>query len=199
MICGAEGCINQRTCLTFRNQSFFIQHCHAPSMTSLEIRELQKKIGYKFKDQKHLIRALTHPTFSEEERKKKVDPKDSPNQQAYSTLGDAVLKTGLILVLMDKEKKTKGDITISKADIENNLGLANVGKRLQLLENGLILHTIKNQKKLDESSGKMYADTIEAIIAAIFIDSKYSMKKTKKSIQKIFSQELGDLKKVTPL
>jgi len=166
-------------------------------MAPLKIRELQKKLGYKFKVRKHLVRALTHPTFSEEERKKKVNPKDRPHQQAYSTLGDAVLKTGLILLLMDKEKKTKGDITKLKADLENNLKLADVGKRLELLENNLILHTIKNQKKLEEASEKMYADTVEAIIAAIFIDSKYSMKKTKKSIQKIFSQELDELEKIT--
>ena len=166
-------------------------------MARLEIRELQKKVGYKFKERKHLIRALTHPTFSEEEKKKKVGPRECPHQQAYSTLDDAVLKTGLILLLIDKKKETKGDITISKADIENNLKLADIGKRLQLLENNLILHTIKNPKKLEEASEKMYADTIEAIIAAIFIDSKYSMKKTKKSIQKIFSQELDELEKVT--
>jgi ribonuclease III len=165
-------------------------------MASLKIRELQKKIGYKFKVRKHLIRALTHPTFSEEEKMKKVDPRDCPHQQAYSTLGDAVLKTGLILLLMDKKKETKGDITISKADVENNLKLADVGKRLQLLENDIILHTIHNKKKLDEASEKMYADTIEALIAAIFIDSKYSMKKTKKSIQKIFAEELDELEKV---
>jgi len=166
-------------------------------MAPLKIRELQKKLGYKFKVRKHLVRALTHPTFSEEERKKKVDPRECPHQQAYSTLGDAVLKTGLILLLMDKKKKTKGDITISKADLENNLKLANVGKRLQLLENELILHTIKNQKKLEESSEKICADTVEAIIAAIFIDSKYSMKKTKKCIQKIFAEELNNLDKIT--
>jgi ribonuclease-3 len=166
-------------------------------MAPSKIRELQKKVGYKFKEQKHLIRALTHPTFSDVEKKKKVDPRGCPNQQAYSTLGDAVLKTGLILLLIDKKKETKGDITISKADIENNLSLASVGKRLQLLENGLILHTINNPKKLEEASEKMYADTVEAIIAAIFIDSKYSMKKTKKSIQKIFLQELGELEKVS--
>jgi ribonuclease-3 len=164
-------------------------------MTRLKkIRTLQNKIGYKFKVRKHLIRALTHPTFSEEEKKKKVDPRDLPNQQPYSTLGDAVLKTGLILVLMDKKKETKGEITKSKRDFENNRKLAEVGKRLRLLENDLILHSIKNQKKKEESSEKMLADTVEAIIGAIFIDSKYSMKKTKKSIQKIFSQELGELK-----
>ena len=154
---------------------------------------LQKKLGYKFKERKHLVRALTHPTFSEEERKKKVNPRDCPHQQVYSTLGDAVLKTGLILLLMEKRKETKGDITISKAELESNLNLANVGRRLQLLENDLILHTIKNPEKLDEASERMYADTVEAIIAAIFIDSKYSMKKVKKTLQKIFSQELDEM------
>ena len=166
-------------------------------MTPLNIRELQKKLGYKFRKKKLLIQALTHPTFSEEEQKKKVDPRECPHQQAYSTLGDAVLKTGLILLLMDKKKETKGDITISKADLENNLKLADVGKRLQLLENDLIRHTIKDTKKLEEASGKICADTVEAIIAAIFIDSKFSMKKTKKCIQKIFAEELAELEKVT--
>ena len=122
-----------------------------------------------------------------------MNPRDCPHQQAYSTLGDAVLKTGLILLLMEKRKETKGDITISKADLESNLNLANVGRQLQLLENEVILHKIKNQKKLDEASEKMYADTVEAIIAAIFIDSKYSMKKIKKTLQKFFSQELDEL------
>ena len=166
-------------------------------MAPLNIRELQKKLGYKFRARKHLVRALTHPTFSEEEKKKKVDPRECPHQQAFSTFGDAVLKTGLILLLMDEKKETKGDITISKADLEKNLKLASVGKRLQLLENNLILHTIKNQKKLEEASEKIYADTVEAIIAAIFIDSKYSMKKTKKCIRKIFAEELAELEKVT--
>jgi len=165
-------------------------------MAPLKIRELQKKLGYKFRKKKILVRALTHPTFSEEERKKKADPRDCPDQQAYSTLGDAVLKTGLILLLIDKKKKTKGDITISKAYFENNPKLAGVGKRLQLLENDWIHHTIKNQKKLEEASEKMCADTVEAIIAAIFIDSKYSMKKTKKCIRKIFAEELDELEKL---
>jgi len=70
-------------------------------MAQLNIRELQKKLGYKFKKKKHLIQALTHPTFSDVEKKKKVDPRECPHQQAYSTLGVAVLKTGLILLLMD--------------------------------------------------------------------------------------------------
>ena len=166
-------------------------------MAPLKTRELEKKLGYKFRKKKILVQALTHPTFSEEERKKKVSPRDCPHQQAYSTLGDAVLKTGLVLLLMDEKKETKGDITISKADLEKNLKLADVGKRLQLLEDGVVLHTIKDQKKLQEASKKICADTVEALIAAIFIDSRYSMKKTKKCIRKIFAEEFEKLQNVT--
>jgi ribonuclease-3 len=166
-------------------------------MAPLKIRELQKKLGYKFRKKKILVQALTHPTFSEEERKKKTGPRDCPHQQAYSTLGDAVLKTGLVLLLKDEKKETKGDITISKADLENNLKLAGAGKRLALLEDGVVLHTIKDQKKLEEASEKICADTVEALIAAIFIDSRYSMKKTKKCIRKIFAEEFEKLQNVT--
>jgi ribonuclease-3 len=166
-------------------------------MAPLKTRELQKKSGYKFRKKKILVQALTHPTFSEEEKKKKVSPRNCPHQQAYSTLGDAVLKTGLVLLLMDEKKETKGDITISKADLENNLKLAGVGKRLALLEDGVVLHTIKDKKKLEEASEKICADTVEALIAAIFIDSKYSMKKTKKCIRKIFAEEFEKLQNVT--
>ena len=95
------------------------------------------------------------------------------------------------------EGECKGEITISKADLENNLKLAGVGKRLQLLEDGVVLHTIKDQKKLQEASKKICADTVEALIAAIFIDSRYSMKKTKKCIRKIFAEEFGELQNVT--
>ena len=95
------------------------------------------------------------------------------------------------------EGECTGEITISKADLENNLKLAGEGKRLQLLENDLIHHTIKNPKKLEEASEKICAATVEAIIAAIFIDSRYSMKKTKKCIRKIFAEEFGELQNVT--
>jgi ribonuclease-3 len=94
---------------------------------------------------------------------------------------------------MERKRKTKGDITISKANIENNLNLAEKGKRLRLLEKKLILEAIKDQEKLVEGSETILADTVEALIGAVFIDSKCSIEKTKKCIERIFDEELGNL------
>jgi len=164
-------------------------------MDLVKIHDLENRLGHKFKDKNLLIQALTHPTFAEREKKKKVGARDCPHQETFCTFGDAVLKTGLILLLMEKGLDRKGTITITKADIENNLKLANVGKRLKLLENDLILHPIKDKKKLQEGANTYCSDTVEALIAAIFIDSRYSLKKTKKSIEKIFRPELTELEK----
>ena len=89
-----QPCCSQRhKPVCFSEQTLFESgNLHHPSMKSSQIRELQKKIGYKFKNQKHLVRALTHPTFSEEEKKKKVDPMDCPDNKLIARLGMRFLK-----------------------------------------------------------------------------------------------------------
>ena len=54
---------------------------------------------------------------------------------------------------------------------------------------------IGNEKKVQEGAVTYRSDTVEAIIAAIFIDSSDSMTETKKCIEKIFRPELDELKK----
>jgi hypothetical protein len=64
--------------------------------------------------------------------------RDCPHQTTFATLGDAILKACFILSLMEKGwNNTKGAITISKVDLENNLKLSEVGERLHLLEDHL--------------------------------------------------------------
>ncbi len=116
-----------------------------------------------------------------------------PHQETFTTLGDAILKAGLVLLLVDFDVNTKGNITILKEDLENNLKLADVGERLQLFENHLILHNIGNEKKIQEGAVTYLSDSVEAIIAAIFIDTGDSMTETKKCIEKIFRPELNEL------
>lgn len=165
-------------------------------MDPAKIQVLEDLLGHPFNDQRLLIRALTHPTYSNVESMKKGEVRrDCPHQETYTILGDAILKAGLILLLMDFDVETKGNITILKEDLENNLKLEDVGERLNLLENNLILHKIGNEKKVQEGAVTYRSDTVEAIIAAIFIDSGDSMTETKKCIEKIFRPELDELKK----
>ncbi|MDD5142670.1 ribonuclease III domain-containing protein [Methanoregula sp.] len=159
-------------------------------MDPAKIQGIEKQLGYTFTDKNELLRALTHPTFSKEQKEKPVGAHVCPHQSVYATLGDAVLKAGFISLLMDKGLKTKGDITISKADLENNLQLAEVGRRLHLLEENFIQHRAGSGEKLEEASRTLYSDTVEALIGAIYLDSNSSMSEVKKCISKIFKPEL---------
>jgi ribonuclease III len=164
-------------------------------MDPTKIQVLEDRLGYTFNNRNELLRALTHPTFSKEEQEKKSNARDCPHQEIYATLGDAVLKAGFISLLMDKGLKTKGDITISKADLENNLQLATVGRRLHLLEENYILHRAGKDEKLKEGAVKLCSDTVEALIGAIFIDSNNPMADVKKCISKIFAPEISEMEK----
>jgi ribonuclease III len=163
-------------------------------MESEKIPELEKQLGYNFQQKEKLIRALTHPTYSKEKKEKKNGASVYPHQETYATLGDAILKAGFICLLMKNGMDSKGDITTVKADWENNLKLAEVGERLCLLENNLIKHRMGSGDELKRGMETLRANTVEALIGAIFIDSK-SLRTTMHSISIIFKPELRELEK----
>jgi ribonuclease III len=154
---------------------------------------LEDRLGHSFGDRNELERALTHPTFSKEEKDKNMGAKERPHQAIYATLGDAILRAEFVVLLMEQGLKTKGDITISKADWENNLKLAEVGERLQLLHENLILHRMGEGEEFQKGTIKLLSDTVEALIGAIFIDTNYNFESTKECIKKIFEPELHDM------
>lgn len=164
-------------------------------MDPTKIKLLENRLGYEFRDKKLMFRALTHPTFSKEEKEKKVGARDCPHQSIFATLGDAVLKAVIISILIEKGLMTKGNITISKADLENNLQLAHVGERLYLLEENFILHRAGKHEKLKEASIALCSDTVEALIGAIYIDSNSSMSVVKNCVSRIFASELKKMER----
>jgi ribonuclease III len=156
--------------------------------------ELEKDLKYTFKDKKYLNRALTHPTFAHEQRQKEKTSKYL-DQTVYSTFGDAILKTILIDLFMERKMSTKGIITIKKQSFESDLMLAEVGKRLKLIELDLIKFGKGGKNQAAQGEQTFLADTVEALIAAVFIDSGYSYKKTKRCVQRLFKFELEKLEK----
>jgi dsRNA-specific ribonuclease len=120
---------------------------------------------------------------------------DCPHQETYATLGDAVLKAGFVWLLMENGLKTKGNITIKKVDWEKNLKLAEVGKRLRLLEDNLIWHRMGKGEQLEKGKITLCSDTVEALIGAIFVDTGHSLPETKICISKIFAPELQEMER----
>jgi len=170
----------------------FIRHSrkHYIDMDADDRAEIEQILGYHFFEPQHLIRALTHPACAHEllqQNKRCMD------QEAYSTLGDAVLKTGLILYLMEKGLETKGEITVGKEPIEKNETLAKVGKRLKIKR---FIRLGRGEKELMRHGEEtILADTVEALIGAIYLDSDACFGVVKQCIGFWFEPELKKIKK----
>jgi ribonuclease-3 len=159
-------------------------------MDQKDITEIEQIIGYHFFEKQHLIRALTHPAYANEllqQNKRCMD------QMAYSTLGDAVLKTGMILFLMEKGIQSKGQITQEKERLEDNPTLAKVAQRLRIRK---FIRLGRGEKGLwRDGEETILSDTMEALIGAIFLDSDAGLGVVKQCIEAWFEPELKRVKK----
>jgi ribonuclease-3 len=163
---------------------------HYLDMDTADRAEIEQILGYHFFEKQHLIRALTHPAYANELLQQKTLLMD---QVAYSTLGDAVLKTGLILFLMEKGIQTKGGITQEKEQLEDNITLAKVARRLRIKK---FIRLGRGEKGLwRDGEDTILADTLEALIGAIFLDSDTGFGVVKQCIGTWFEPELKRVKK----
>ncbi len=143
-------------------------------MTSkTDLSELERAIGYEFKDPALLGRALTTKSYSNEMRH--INP-ECEDQDGLRTLGDAVLKTVLCDHLMTMGYSTKGEITEVKSTLENGVFLAQIGKRFHLEDNIRVGKGSTEQKHQEEPH--VLSETIEALVAAIYLDRNYESAKS---------------------
>lgn len=116
-----------------------------------------------FKDATLLDMALTHRSWVNEHKGVR------PSNERLEFLGDAVLEFIVSKELYKKfPDKEEGYLTALRANLVNTISLAGVAKKLDL---GALLNLSKGE---EESGGRtntsLLADTVEAIIGAIFID-----------------------------
>ena len=158
-----------------------------------KLKILEKSIGYSFKDKGLLENALIHPSYTNE------NPKINFDNQRMEFLGDAVLK----LIISDYIFKKNNDLAEGKLSIlQNNLisneTLANIAKKINL-SNFLILGKgeIKNNGYHRESN---LADTLEAIIGAVWLDGSltYSKKVIYFLYNDLLKENINNLKMLNP-
>lgn len=128
----------------------------------MEIRELQKRIGYRFWKKALLEAALTHPSFQQ----------NQPNIEHYERLeflGDSVLSTIISEELYKRfPKKPEGDLATYRSALTNGRFLANLAREFEL-EKYIRTKTILNPQQRDS----IVENACEALIGAIFLDSSY--------------------------
>lgn len=136
-------------------------------MSKLNLKILEKKLNYTFKDIKLLKKALTHSSYVNENNMKSYE-----SNERLEYLGDAVL--GLVIgeyFYKNFPKDLEGSLTKMRAESVNEKVLFYISKKLSLgdaIEFGK--GEIKNGGRTRESTS---ADTLEALIGAIYLDSNF--------------------------
>jgi len=133
-------------------------------MIKEDLNELEKTIGYFFKDKQLLVSALTHPSYLNEVHLHISD------YQRLEFLGDAVLEYLASDFLFRQFKKIKeGRLTEIRAALVRTESLAEVAQKLGL---GKYIYISKGEDKNEgRSNQNILADCLEALIAAIYLDS----------------------------
>lgn len=137
-------------------------------MSAQNLSELQRRLGYFFKDLTLLRMALTHPSVAHE-----LGPGASvPHNQRLEFLGDAVLQLVLTRELYMKfPAYGEGPLTKARAQLVNRRMLAEHGKRLNLGEYLQLSRGEEMSGGRDRQSS--LADAYEAVVGALFLDSNY--------------------------
>ena len=134
-------------------------------------RELEKRIGYCFRDKKLFCQALTHSSYSNEHRLGKL-----ANNERLEFLGDAVLEIVTSEFLYQKyPDKPEGELTKLRASIVCEQTLAFCTRKLEL---GSYLMLGRGE---DMTGGRERAsvtsDAMEAMIGAIYLDGGFASAK----------------------
>ncbi|MCZ7400391.1 MAG: hypothetical protein O8C62_12085 [Candidatus Methanoperedens sp.] len=133
---------------------------------------IEEALGYTFSNKSLLERALTRKAYANELKQQNLECED---QEIYRTLGDAVLKTVLVDWLIESGYKTREDITNRKMELESEEGLAKISRELGI-GSSIRLGIGEKKQKADEKQ-YVLAETLEAIIGAIFLDGGYDASK----------------------
>lgn len=125
------------------------------------IRELEEKLGYRFKNSAYLKRALTHSSYS--------GGKNNGSNERLEFLGDSVLQIAVSLYLFTNMKTVpEGGLTKLRASIVCENSLYSFAKRIDL---GKYLLLGKGEELTGGRDRRsILADAFEAVIAAIYLD-----------------------------
>ena len=131
-----------------------------------DISDLEKNIGYKFKDNKYLKIALTHKSYLD-------DYPDHQSNQRFEFFGDAILDFDLTEYLFKKYPDLdEGSLTKIRSSAVNQFYLVKLGRKINI---GKYLFL----SKAEESTGgrekdSILEDALEALIAALYFDGGLS-------------------------
>ncbi len=153
-------------------------------MPNFSIEQLQQSMGYTFKNPSLPLQALTHKSFSNEQR-----GIFELHNERLEFLGDAVLE----LAVSDRIYRLypdipEGGLTRIRAEVVCEKGLAKIARKLNL---GSGLRLGRGEEKCGgRTKASLLSDALEALIGAVFLEGGFVS--ACGLVQKIFAQDLED-------
>jgi ribonuclease-3 len=143
-----------------------------------QLSEIEPILGHSFKNPSHLFNALTRRSFWHENRETCIE-----HNERLEFLGDAVL--GLVvadILYQEFPDDEEGELQKKRASLVNRAALAQLMRQLDLAR-------YIRMGRGDEMSGcrdrdSILADTLEALVAAVYLDGGYA--DAKRMIEKHF-------------
>ena len=121
----------------------------------------EKNIGYSFKNQMLLKTALTHTSYAYEHKVK--------SNERLEYLGDSILEFVSSEYLFENfQKLSEGEMTKVRASAVCEDSLYEIAKEHNLSD---FLYLGKSEKAVNTNKKAILADSVEAVIAAIYLDS----------------------------
>lgn len=131
------------------------------------IEKLASKLNIKFNNSDLLKQALTHRSYLNENRGKKME-----HNERLEFLGDAVLELVVTEYLYKNYSNQEGELTNWRAALVNGEMLAKISKDLGVEE--FLLMSKGEAKDTGRARQYLLANAFEAIVGAIYLDQKES-------------------------
>lgn len=128
----------------------------------MDIENVCRKLGYSFLQPELLRQSLTHRSFG------------SPHNERLEFLGDSILNCVIAHALFQKfPDLSEGELSRLRANLVNQQSLFELAQKLNLGEEVLLGEG--ELKSGGFSRPSILADTLEAMIAAVFLDGGFGM------------------------
>ena len=155
------------------------------------IKEIEKRIGYSFKDKSLLRQAFTRTSYSNEHKSK--DGKKYQSNEVLEFFGDSILSAAIVTLLMNgsaaryeygiKTALDEGDFSNVKSKLSDKKNLSDAIRRLDIAKH-LLLGEGDAKLGIDKEPSVM-EDLFESIIGAIYIDTEYSIEGVVSVVKKL--------------
>lgn len=142
----------------------------------LNIAEVEKIIGYTFKNKALIVTAFTHSSYSNEH--------NVPSNERLEFLGDAVIEFVITKKLYLEFKGKEGDLSKTRALVVSEKPLAEVVDKLGLSK--FLIKGVGESKNTTESKA-IKCDLFEAVCGAIYLDGGID------EASKFFYYAVGDI------